>query len=116
MDEIRFDSLLPKEVPVFLGDKRYVLKAPSAAVTNKFRASMSDCYKVVDGEATVSKPAKAVEVHVTLISQCLLDPEGKPVPVETITGWPNEIVEALIKGSVELCGFSKPEEDGDLKK
>lgn len=114
--EIKFDSILPREIPVTLGDKVYKLRAPSAAVTNKFRASMSDCYRVEDGKAVVSKPARAVEIHTSLVSQCFYDPDGKPVPASVIMDMPNEIVEALIRGSIDLCRFSKAEGDDDIKK
>ena len=111
MDEIKFDSILPREIPVTLGDKVYKLRAPSAAAANKFRAAMADCVKKEGDTVSLTKPSKAVELHTGLVASSFYDPDGKPVPLTAVLEMPNEIVEALIKGCLDLCVFAKDEAD-----
>ena len=114
--ELKFDSITAKQVPVHIGDKTYTLTAPSSASANKFREALSRCSRVVNGQAVIRDAAGMVTANMELVSRSLKDPDGKNVPAKEFQDWPSEIVEAVLRETIDLCGFPKGEgEDDDLK-
>lgn len=112
MSEINFDSILPMETPVTLAGRKYRLVEPKSEATKRFRQLMGESMKVLpDGGQVLSNPSKALDAHVWLISQCLYDDSGKLVEESFIRELPNRIVEALMKGVTDLCGFDVAKAD-----
>lgn len=114
MADLKFPSILPRKVPVEIGDKTYTLTEPSSAVSSRFKEAMAKCSKNVKGNTVISNAEGMVTANMELVSQCLRDPEGKNVPAQEIREWPSSMVEAILGETLALCGFIERDEE-DLK-
>jgi len=111
MNEIRFNSILPVEIPVTLGDQRYVLREPRSERIKPYKEAVADC-AVTDGQGKVVSvdTKKAGESNLLLLSLCLFDSQDKEVPLATVASWPTRIVDRLEKACLKLCGMLGDEE------
>lgn len=98
-EEMVFDDLAPIEVPVKLGDKRYILREASADATAKYRNAVM---KGASVDKTTGKilPGEMASAEPIAVASCLLevfDPNKPPRPVllTTVLGWKGSVVAKL---------------------
>lgn len=74
-----------------------------------YEASAADIERI---RVVPNEQSNALTVHC-----CLRDPEDRPVPLNTIKGWPAQVVQALAMQIAKLTGIdSSPEEISDEAK
>ena len=94
MEEITFETLLPKEVRVTLGTDKFTLREASGSAGLQFRAARQKCFKRND-KGEVSEVTGLEQTEALLVSLCLFDAEDKPVPEAVVTKWPYKVQRAL---------------------
>lgn len=110
-DEIRFDDIAPVEVPVTLGDQRYVLREASGEAAERYQAAVLRGARLADGKV-VGMDLSGVES--LLVSLCLVDHEGKPVPLSQVKSWPARIQKALFEKAMDISGLREQETEEQL--
>ena len=97
-EELHFDSLELSEIPVTIGDKKYVLVEASEDAACQFRnATMAGTQ--MRGRK-VTKLGTMANAAPGLVSRCLFEDDGvgrKAVPVATIYRWPARIIKQLFE-------------------
>lgn len=110
MSEIRFDSLDPIEEVVHLGGREYRLRETSGDASVKFDNAKMACYEyheVSDGSMKLKSIRNLADLEPLLVSLCLVDDAGNPVPESTIRGWPSKVQETLYQRIRVLSGLSE---------
>lgn len=98
--ELHFDDPIPKEVPVTIGSKKYVLCEATVEASKEFRNAGFAAARMVDGKIVgLNGLANAEPV---LVSRCLYelyDSDGetkrRPVAMAEINRWPDRISSKL---------------------
>lgn len=130
-DALRFDDLMPKELPVWLGGRPYALREASESAAVAYRNVITSGVKIVDGQ--VSGVGNIAEAQPVLLSQCLyraeqegrqgkvpLDAMGNAdfrhlVPMSWVKGLPAHIVKQLFDTVKEMSpGLVEEEESADV--
>jgi hypothetical protein len=107
-EELNLDELLVREVEVVKDKKRYVLKAPSEGANIRVRNSQMRGARLVDGKLTMDAERLA-DSQSLLVSLCLFDEGGRPVPLSVIQSWPALYVKAIFDKAKELGGMDEEE-------
>lgn len=93
------DDLSPREVPVKMGGKNYVLKEASAAAVCQYRNAITAAAKMgPDGKPTAF--GNVADAEPLLVSLCLFEVrDGKqlPVPLIQVRGWKNSVTSKLFE-------------------
>lgn len=115
MDNVmRFESIELIEIPVELGDKKYVLREATGAVACKYRdALLSNTQMGSDGKASIKINN---ETEVLLVSLSIFETDGRPVSIATVKGWPSRIVKALYTKVKEISELDEKEAPKEEKK
>ncbi len=109
MEELVFEDLAPKEVPVKVGEKEYILVEAMADVAVKFKDAMSGEMSV-DPETKKVKPGAVHSAEPLAVSLCLFELRqlgiGKMkrirVPLDTILRWRPAVYQKLFKVLCEM--------------
>lgn len=107
-DEMVFDSLEPKVVPVRIGGAKYTLREASGDAAVRWRNAILKTTRITDGKP--SGIDGMADTEPLLVSLCLFDEGGKNVPITTVRGWPQRVQSALFAKVKEISGLN-PEED-----
>lgn len=92
-DELVFDSLLPVEIPIKAGDKRYFLREADDETASAYHDARQGCLIVQNG--TVVGSRGTAHTKRVLVAGCLFDAEGKKVGIDVVKKWPDRIVGQL---------------------
>lgn len=110
---LTFDSLAPQEVPVTIGEDRYLLREPTEDAVRNWRNAIARTVRVHDG-----KPAGLDGVWDTdslLVSYCLWkvrdDGALDKLRVEVVRSWPSRIVQRLFAEAKRLGGLDRTAEE-----
>lgn len=118
MDDLKFSSILPIEVPVTFGEETYTLKEASGDLTDEYKRTISSFAKVEGGKVTVDKPQEALaatqEAGKKLLADCLHDPEGSQVGIEFVRNLPGRIRDKLVETLLEMSGVDLGKEGDKL--
>jgi hypothetical protein len=114
-DDLNFASIALVEVPVTLGDKKYVLREASEAAALRFRGSQLQDAKLVDGKVSANI-SRVAESQALLVSLCLFDENGKPVPLATVLDMRARIVKRLFDKAKEISDLDEREGKEELEK
>lgn len=110
--ELSFDSLELIEQPVRIEGKLYKLREASGAAACKYRdALLSQTELGADGKA--GKIKVNTETEPLLVSLCLFDPEGNPVPLATVMGWPSRVIKQLYNRAKEISELDEKEKKAE---
>lgn len=115
LSELCFDSLEPVEVPVAIGQKRYVLREASADAAAKFRSAASRAARFNE-EGKLTHVEGLGETELVLVANCLCFPDdanprtarvnrdGVPflVGINHIRTWKEAIVKQLFDKAKEI--------------
>ena len=107
--------LVRKEEQIILEDengqeKEYTIKEMVGTEFGKWRTAMATRLKVSpDGKPLGVRDFKGMEA--SLISKCLYDETGQPVPERVIEAWPTAAQQELFRKCQEINGMDKDEED-----
>lgn len=123
MNELNFDDLALIEVPVSIGDKRYLLREASGNVACKYRNALLNC-TVLGPEGKPQTVRNMADVEPLLVSLCLFQlleqPDGtvkeRPAQLADVRGWPNRIVKALFERAKEISELDEEEEEQESVK
>lgn len=117
MDEISFDDLTLREVPVRLGGTRYLLREASGGAACGYRNAVLRATKLgPDG-----KPASfegLADAEPVLVAGCLFEetPAGpRPVPLATVRGWPAKVVKRLFLEAQKLSELDERQTAEELQ-
>ena len=110
MEPIRFDSFALHEEPVFLGDKKFVLREASSGAATRYRNALLDC-ATMGPEGKPSKLSGMASVEPLLVSLCLFEEDGKPVPLAEIERWPSKIVKRLFNRVKDVSDLDEAEDE-----
>ncbi len=113
-EPMNFPDITLQEVPVTVGDKKYVLREASEHVAVQYRDMVLRAVKFTDGKMSSADGLSAVEPK--LVSMCLFDEEGKNVPIPTLLKWKPSIVKALHDRAKEISGLDEKETKEVLEK
>lgn len=115
--EMDFADLSLIEIPVTVGDKKYILREASEDSACKYRNAMLRCTKL----GPEGKPASVhgiADVEPLLVSMCLFEalPDGSGFKnsctrVETVRSWPSRIVKQLFEKTKEISDLDEEDED-----
>lgn len=111
---LKFDSPLPREVPVEIGDKQYRLVEPSAKEMHRYRSELSGLIVMgEDGKPRTTDVAKMTATAPVLVGICLRDSDGKPVPQSTVSDWPDGLVGKLYEACLSLFNDATKKDETD---
>lgn len=109
MGEIRFDSLDPIEEPAILGGQSYTLREISGDGRVKMDNARTRCYEYgPDGK--LARVNDLANLEPLLVSLCLYDPSGNPVPEDVVRAWPARVQRALYDRARMLNGTDETKE------
>lgn len=119
VEELNFDDISLKEIPVSIERKKYVLREATGDTACRYRNAVLHCTELgPEGSPATIKGLADVEPF--LVSLCLfetcLDERGNPtsersVPVSVIRKWPSRVQKALFERAKEISELSEEEED-----
>lgn len=118
-DAMNFDDPTLREVPVKIGDKRFVLREASGDAACKWRNSILKATKLVDGKPASMDGLADGEPY--LVSLCLfeLNADGlelRPVPLHVVRSWPARVQKALFERVKSMSDLDDAEDAGALEK
>src|SRR5262249_48389219 len=114
---MEFDSVIPVEVPVRIGDERFVLREASEDAAVRWRNACARCARMVDGK--VVAVGDIADTEPQLLSWCLYEgetirllPDGSPDPkhlvsAQRIRRWPARVVKALYDEARRISGLDE---------
>ncbi len=109
MDELIFDDLERKQIPVSIGGKKYTLWEATGEMVIKYRNETAKYLKIgTEGRATTVEGSANADPY--LVSLCLTDEAGGPVSMATIKSWPNKVSQTLYEKAKELSGIDEDEQ------
>lgn len=123
MEELDLGDPTPIEVPIAIGDKKYILKEADGEASTKYRNHRASCMKFnpEGGWTGISGPVNDAE-HI-LISSCLFeiyDQNGeirrRPVIFEQVKRFPHRIQKALFEKAKEISGLEDDQKPEVLEK
>ena len=91
---LNLDDVLPVEVPVQYGGKAYLLKEATGDASCRWRNAALKTAKLGPDGKPVSLEGVA-DLDPLLVSLCLFEPDGKPVPLPVIRSWPARVQKRL---------------------
>lgn len=108
-EEIRFDDLSPREIPVAIGDAKYVLREAGEAAAIKHQDAVARAFHMsADGKGAVAGAGLA-RTRALLVSMCLFGEGGKPVSEQVVQSWPARIVKKLASAAARMSGIGGEE-------
>lgn len=116
--EMVFDSLVPREVPVTIGPKKYVLREATGDVVCRYRNSIMAATRL-GPEGRPQQLTGLADTEPYLISMCLFevtDGGEKPVTGSLIRSWPSRVQRALFKRVREISDLEAGDTDEDETK
>lgn len=121
-EELNFADITPIELPVTIGEKKYVLREADEETAAIFSNARLKGVQLDDGKVT-GLPEDLAGVQSLLVSRCLFpyNVDGKaantPVPRDVVKSWPSRIVKPLFEKAKEISELDEGEEtlEGLLK-
>lgn len=110
---LHFD-LAVTEIPVELGERKYVLREASEGAACQFRNAITKAAKMADGKVVGIENIGDVEP--LLVSLCLFEvlPDGGTknigVPIQVVRGWPARVVKQLFAKAKEISELDEAAE------
>ena len=118
-EQFSFD-LAPVEVKYTIGGSEYTLREASGGAAKRYReASIAGARMTVnedDNTRTVERMEGIGGLESLLVSLCLFDAKGAPVPRATVEGWPARIQRALFDKAKEISDLDEKVDLGSLRK
>jgi hypothetical protein len=116
--KLEFDSPLPREKSVRIGNEDYVLLEGTAAVVKDHRNAMGNAAELSD-EGRVKRIKGFADIRIKLVIACIRKVENgerKKVGHGIVESWPARIVEALYDACEELTGIGEhaPKTEADV--
>lgn len=123
MQELNFDDLSLRKVPVTIAKVAYELREATGAAAAAYRGAMMEGSSLGD-DGAFRMGSGAQEAGCLLISRCLFrkgeSPDGlatlTPVSPDTAMGWPDRIVRPLVEAIKEISGMEETEDLDTLRK
>lgn len=110
-EELVYDDISLKEIPVSIGGEKHVLCEADGAVAEKYKNAILNGVTLSDGKATSLKNMASVES--LLVSLCLYRIDGETrirVGVERIQTWPSRIKKDLFDKIKQISELDEEEE------
>lgn len=105
---LTFASLDLATQAVNIGGKKFTLTELDGIGRDKYQQFRAERTNWVDGKFAGLKSSAGLTT--ILISLCLTDEKGVPVPQETLDKWPARITEELFKAASAISGLSEAKE------
>lgn len=124
VDQLNFDDLTLREMPVKIAGEAYILREASEGGCAQYRNANLKCVRFNDNGKPVAFDGTA-STDALLVSLCLFkiktDADGEKtgearVPEQVIRSWPDRIVKALAKQAKEISELNLEESLEDLQK
>lgn len=99
MVSLDFSLINPVELPVIVGDKKYILREASGDAACKYRNNLLKSTKM-SPDGKVQSVEGLADIEPFLVSLCLFEVTekgDKPVALHTIRSWPNRVQKALFE-------------------
>lgn len=109
-----FDDTELIELPVRIKDKTYTLREANGEASIAYQNASAASLVWKDGKIAGTKGAGNVES--LLVSLCLFDAQGIPVPEPTIRKWPSRIQKTLFDRIKAISGLSEESDLEELRK
>jgi hypothetical protein len=122
LSSLEWDDLEPIQVPVRVGQKRYVLREASEAAAATYRNAGLRSARMNDGKVVGIEGA--ADVQALLVSLCLFhfvagkDGQQLPIPVslEAVRSWPARVVLKLFERAKQISDLDETETREVLEK
>ncbi|MDB4786220.1 hypothetical protein OAG36_00650 [bacterium] len=112
---IDFSDVQVIEIPVTIGDTKYILAEASGESSAKFRNMMLNNTELLDG-----KPVKVInyaDVEVFLVHLCIRYEENdKQVPIGVVKQWPARVVSKLFTTAKDISELDEDDVDEEQAK
>lgn len=120
--ELVFEDAEPVEVPVRIGNRRYMLCEASEDAACKYRNASTACARF-DGGKMVGIQGPIADVEPLLVSLCLFelyDHQGetrrRPVTLTQVRSWPSRVVKPIYEKARELSRLKEDDEPEVLER
>ena len=100
-------------IPLTGGLAGYTLVEADGAAARAWRSSLVKVKKYHRGKPVDFDTSGLADADTLLVSLCLLDPEGKPVPHETVKGWPARVIKPLFEKVKEISELNEKDDSGN---
>lgn len=110
-----FGDATPVEVAVKISGKQYTLKEALGDAVTKFNGLRAQAGRFQDGKFVGVRGSMA-NAEPFLVSLCLCDENGKPVPEKVIRAWPSRIQKQLYEKVKDLSEIDDREDLESLEK
>jgi hypothetical protein len=108
-EQMVFDDLQLREVPVKIGQKEYTLREANGEAARKFRNAVIKAARFgPDGKA--ERLEGAADAELVLINACLVDASGRQTPINVLAGWPNRVLKALFNRAKEISDLGESDD------
>jgi hypothetical protein len=98
-------DLAPVTVDYFIGGKPFQLREATSDGAAKFRNAAAGTARITDGK--VSGVGNVGDLEPLLVSLCLFDGDGKPVPLSVVRQWPGRVVRKLFDKAKTISGLDE---------
>ncbi len=115
LEPMEFDSATLREVPITIGEKKYILREADGDAATAWRNAKSEAITL----SSKGKPIGAKGIansDPVLLSRCLFDCENNRIPLKEILSWPDKIQKTLVERLLQISEISASEDTfADLK-
>lgn len=111
---MNFDDIALIEIPVKIGDKKYVLREATGEAAAKYKNAQMACAKF-NSEGKPSGVGNMADTELLLVHLCLFetDPQGQAtlinVPLPRVRSWPVRITRALFEKAQQISQLEMKE-------
>ncbi len=115
LEPMEFDSATLREVPITIGEKKYILREANGEAATAWRNAKSEAITL----SSKGKPIGAKGIansDPAFLSRCLFDCENNRISLAEIQGWPDKIQKTLVERLLQISDLSASEDTvADLK-
>jgi len=115
LEPIVFASATLNEVPITIGEKKYIMREASGDAATAWRNAKVDAIKL----SPSGKPVGAKGIansDPALLARCLFDCENNRIPLDEIQSWPDKIQKTLVERLLQISELSTSEVEKSMKK
>lgn len=115
-EAIIFEDLTQVEVPVTLGNVKYILREATGEAAVKYQNAVTKCSRFTDGEFSGIQGDLA-DTQPLLVSLCLFEAEtGKPVSLAKVKSWPYRVQKDLYTRAKLISDLDEKTDKATLEK
>jgi hypothetical protein len=108
-EEMVFDSIALREVPVRVGTKQYVLREANGEARRRYHNALMKGARL-DAEGRPASFGDMADAELVLLQGCLCDASGRQLPMQTLASWPGRVLQPLFEKAQEISELKKADD------